>query len=578
MKNNKDTIKKTLKRLKPYSHLIALSSFLALIFVVLNLLIPILVGQAVDSIVGKGNVIFENVFQKLILIGICALSAGICQWIITRINNHVSFSVVKDLRNDLFSHVQKLPIKFLDNKSSGNIVSNMITDVDQFSDGLLLGFSAFLTGVMTILGTLFFMIYLNFIMALVVVLVTPLSFVVASFIAKRTHKMFMQQSEIRGEQTSIINESIGELKTVKAFSHEDEVLEKFDEVNERLRVCSLKAMFFSSITNPATRFVNSVVYSAVTLAGALLAVTSGFTVGALTSFLSYANQYTKPFNEISSVVTELQNAFACAKRVFDLLETDEVIEKSSGKAKEIEGDILIKDVKFSYSEEKELIKCLNLRANKGKRIAIVGPTGCGKTTMINLLMRFYEIQGGDIFIDNTNIKDMSYHELRSSFGMVLQDTWLKSGTIKENILLGRDNFSDEDVVNAAKKAHAHSFIKRLPNGYETEIGEAGGNLSQGEKQLLCIARLMISLPPMLILDEATSSIDTRTEIKIQKAFEEMMKGRTSFIVAHRLSTIVKCDTIIVMDKGKIIENGSHEELLKIKDGFYKNLYNSQFAK
>lgn len=572
----KNIIKKILLRIKPYLNLIVLSIIFALTYVVLSLYIPILIGNAIDNIVGTGDVNFTVLFDILIKIAICTCVAAIAQWLMTMINNRVNFKVVKDMRADLFKHIQKLPLSYLDSNSSGNIISRMITDIDKFSDGLLLGFSQFFTGVLTILGTLIFMLWLNPLIALVVVLVTPLSFVVASFIAKRTHKMFKLQAETQGKQTAIIEETIGELKIVKAFSKEEDLLKDFDEVNENLRKYSLQAIFFSSITNPATRFVNSVVYSAVALTGSLAALSGGFTVGALTSFLAYANQYTKPFNEISSVLVELQNAIVCAGRVFEILEQEPIKEEiTDKKLNNPIGEITISDVKFSYNKETELIKDLNLDVKAGQTIAIVGHTGCGKTTLINLIMRFFELDDGFIKIDGVNTSDMSRSELRSMFGMVLQDTWLKSGTIKENIALNKENASDEEVMKAARLAKAHSFIVKLPDGYDTVIGESGGNLSVGQKQLLCIARLMINLPPMLILDEATSSIDTRTEIQIQEAFHLMMQNRTTFIVAHRLSTILNSDRIIVMDNGNILEQGTHEELLKIGN-HYAKLYNSQF--
>lgn len=577
MNNRKITIFKVLKRIKKFLPIFCVSMILAAFTVTMNLFVPILVGKAIDEIVSTGNVNFESIKTILFQIALCTSLAALSQWLMNMFNNKITYSVIQNFRNDLFKHIQRLPLKYLDKNQSGNIVSRMITDVDQFSDGLLLGFTQFLTGSLTIIGTLIFMLTISWKITIVVVVITPVSFLVASFIANRTHTMFKQQSEIRGEQTAIIDEAIGELKTVKAFSQEDEVLEKFDEVNERLRACSLKATFFSSITNPATRFVNSLVYSGVAIFGALAAIGGGFTVGALTSFLSYANSYTKPFNEISGVIAELQNALACAERVFSLLEEEELSkEPSNPKTIKDEGEIKIRNVDFSYVKEKELIKDFNLHVRHGQKIAIVGPTGCGKTTMINLLMRFYDVDSGSICVDDVNIKDTSRAILRSSFGMVLQDTWLKSGTIGENIAMSKPNATDDEIKQAAKLSHAHSFIRRLPNKYDTIIGENGGSLSQGQKQLLCIARVMLSLPPMLILDEATSSIDTATEIQIQKAFNNMMKGRTSFIVAHRLSTIKSADVILVMKDGQVIEQGSHDELLA-QNGFYTNLYKSQFA-
>lgn len=577
--NKKDTIFKIFNRIKVYKLQLILSLMLAMVNVGFTLYINILVGLAIDNIIDQGNVNFEAVMSTLTLIAICALTVGISQWIMTMINNKITYSVVKNLRDDVFEHIQKLPLKYLDGNSSGSIVSKIITDIDQFAEGLLLGFTKLLTGIMTIIGTLIFMVYVNWAIALVVVCITPLSFVVANFIAKRSHSLFKLQSEIRGEQTSIIDEAIGELKVVKAFNQEEEILEKFDEVNDRLQYCSVKAIFISSITNPATRFVNSIVYAGVCLSGSIAAISGGFTVGSLTIFLSYANQYTKPFNEISGVIAEVQNALACAKRVFDLLEEPKLIDenKKDLDLNKVKGEIEIKNLEFSYSDDKELIKNFNLKVPAGAKVAIVGPTGCGKTTIINLLMRFYKAQSGEILIDGVNIKDISYNKLRSCFGMVLQDTWLKAGTIKENIMLSKPNATDEEIINAAKFAHAHSFIRRLPKGYDTEIGQAGGSLSQGQKQLLCIARAVLAIPSMLILDEATSSIDTMTEMQIQKAFDKMMIGRTTFIVAHRLSTIKKADVILVMKDGKIIENGNHEELLK-NNGFYANLYHSQFKK
>ncbi|MFI3207432.1 MAG: ABC transporter ATP-binding protein, partial [Clostridia bacterium] len=501
----KDTIIKILKRIKPFRTKIIFVVLFAVVSVTLSLYIPILVGRAIDYMIGVGNVEFSNITQTMITLAVCALAVAVSQWCLTRLNNKITYAVVKQLRDDMFKHIQRLPIKYLDSHSSGSVVSNIVTDVDQFSDGLLLGFTQFLTGALTIVGTLCFMLSINWIITLVVVLITPMSFFVASFIAKKTHKLFKSQSEIRAEQTAIVEESLSDLKLVKAFSHEDEILEKFDEVNENLRAVSQKAIFYSSLTNPVTRFVNSVVYAGVGLSGALVAVSGGISVGALTSFLTYANQYTKPFNEISGVFAELQNAIACAQRVFDLLEQEELSEEVSDKdlPKTFEGNIEIENVSFSYIKDKELIKDFNLSVKSGQKIAIVGPTGCGKTTMINLLMRFYDIDSGDIKIDGVSIRDMSRHKLRSSVGMVLQDTWLKAGTIRENICMGKKNVSDAQLEKISRLAHAHSFIRRLPKAYDTVIGESGGSLSQGQKQLLCIARLMLALPPMLILDEAT---------------------------------------------------------------------------
>ncbi len=576
--DKKLTIKKILKRIGKFKPLILLSIILAVLTVGFTLYINILIGQAIDFIIGKDNVDFDNLYSLLIITAICTLIVGISQWCMHIINNKITFSVVKSLRDDVFKHIQKLPVKYIDSNTTGSIISRIITDIDKFSDGLILGFTQLLTGAMTIIGTLAFMLYINWIIALVVVLITPLSFVVASFIAKKTHYLFTMQSQIRAEQTSVIEESIGELKTVKVFNQEDEILDAYSEVNDRLKRCSVKAIFYSSITNPATRFVNSIVYAGVGVSGAIAAISGSLSVGSLTIFLSYANQYTKPFNEISGVVTELQNALACAARVFELLEEEPIIENTNEKLlkSEVKGNIEISDVAFSYSKEKELIKNFNLSVKSGEKVAIVGPTGCGKTTLINLLMRFYNADKGQILVDNIDTQKMSRQELRSYFGIVLQDTWLKSGTIKDNISLSKPNATKDEIISAAKSANAHSFIKRLPHGYNTMIDETGELLSAGQKQLLCIARLMLSLPPMLILDEATSSIDTRTEQKIQKAFDVMMKGRTTFIVAHRLSTIEKADTILVMKDGKIIEHGKHSELLG-KNGFYKELYESQFV-
>ncbi len=578
MKNEKkDTIKKILSRLKPYKIRFALVVLFALITVALNLYIPVLVGNALDLMIGQGNVNIPNVQNTVILIGACAAVAAVTQWCLGMINNKITYSIVKKMRDDMFSHIQNLPLKFLDKTSSGAIVSRIVSDVDRFSEGLLMGFMQFFTGALTIVGTFFFMLFIDWRIALVVVLISPLSFFVASFIARKTHSYFKRQSEIREDQTALTDESLSELKLIKAFSQEDDILEKFDVVNEDLRKVSQKAIFYSSLTNPVTRFVNSVVYSGVCLSGALIAVSGSLSIGALSSFLIYANQYTKPFNEISGVITELQNAIACAQRVFDLLEEQTLINEKDAKnmPATFKGDIEIENVDFSYSKDTELIKNFNLKVKEGQKIAIVGPTGCGKTTLINLLMRFYDVNSGEIRLDGFSTKKMSRHKLRGSIGMVLQDTWLKAGTIRENIVMGRENVSDEQIIKSAKLSHAHSFIRRLPDGYDTVIGESGGTLSQGQKQLLCITRLMLFLPPILILDEATSSIDTRTEIKISEAFDKMMQGRTSFIVAHRLSTIEKVDVILVMKDGKIIEQGSHKELLH-KKGFYAKLHQSQF--
>lgn len=576
----KSTIKRVLRYLGKYRIFLILSLGMALVTVAGQLYIPILQGNAIDNIIGEGNVDFAAVMKIIITILITMGVVALFQWIMNICNNKITYSIVHDIRKDAFNKLQKLPVRYADSHPTGEIVSKVIADVDQFADGLLMGFTQFFTGVMTILGTLIFMIMINWKITLVVVLVTPLSFFVASFVAKKTYRMFSLQSETRGEQTGFIDEMIGNEKVVQAYGHEDEALEKFDDINLRLQKWSLKATFFSSITNPATRFVNNVVYALVALSGAVSVVKNplAFTVGRLSMFLSYANQYTKPFNEISGVVTELQNALACADRVLDLIEeeplspdADDVLVVNEG-----EGHIRLEHVAFSYDKEKELIKDFNLDVKPGERVAIVGPTGCGKTTMINLLMRFYDVDSGSIKVEGKDIRDVTRKSLRSNYGMVLQETWLKSGTIKENIVTGRPDATDEEVIAAAKAAHAHSFIKRLPDGYDTVIGEDGGNLSQGQKQLLCIARVMLCLPPMLILDEATSSIDTRTEMKIQEAFAKMMNGRTSFIVAHRLSTIQSADIILVMKDGNVIEQGNHEELLA-KGGFYSRLYNSQFS-
>lgn len=576
----KSTIKRVLRYLGKYRIFLILSLVMALVTVAGQLYIPILQGNAIDNIIGEGNVDFAAVMKIIITILITMGVVALFQWIMNICNNKITYSIVHDIRKDAFNKLQRLPVRYADSHPTGEIVSKVIADVDQFADGLLMGFTQFFTGVMTILGTLIFMIAINWKITLVVVLVTPLSFFVASFVAKKTYRMFSLQSETRGEQTGFIDEMIGNEKVVQAYSHEDEALEKFDDINLRLQKWSLKATFFSSITNPATRFVNNVVYALVALSGAVSVVKNplAFTVGRLSMFLSYANQYTKPFNEISGVVTELQNALACADRVLDLIEeeplspdADDVLVVNEG-----EGHIRLEHVAFSYDKEKELIKDFNLDVKPGERVAIVGPTGCGKTTMINLLMRFYDVDSGSIKVEGKDIRDVTRKSLRSNYGMVLQETWLKSGTIKENIVTGRPDATDEEIIAAAKAAHAHSFIKRLPDGYDTVIGEDGGNLSQGQKQLLCIARVMLCLPPMLILDEATSSIDTRTEMKIQEAFAKMMNGRTSFIVAHRLSTIKSADIILVMKDGNVIEQGNHEELLA-KGGFYSRLYNSQFS-
>ena len=574
----KGTLKKVLGYAGKYRILIFISMFLAVVTALLSLYVPILAGRAVDQLLGKDAVNFGNVINILIRMAVSVLIVAICQWIMNKANNKITFQVVRDVRTEAFDKLQKLPFEYLDTKQTGDIVSKIISDVDLFSDGLLMGFTQLFTGIVTILGTLIFMFYLNAKIALVVVVLTPLSLFVAKFVAGRSFTLFKQQSEARSDQTAFVDEMIGNLSVVKAFAHEDENMEYFDDINERLEKTSVKATFISSLTNPSTRFINNLVYAAVALFGAFSCISGRMTVGGLTIFLSYANQYTKPFNEISGVITELQNALACAERVFSLIEEKtEIADKDSAPSSlEAEGIVDIKDASFSYDKSKKLIEDLNLNIKKGQRVAIVGPTGSGKTTLINLLMRFYDVDKGSISIDGYDIRDIKRSVLRSNFGMVLQETWLKSGTIRDNITLGREGFTDEEIVEAAKASHAHSFIKRLPKGYDTVISENGGNLSQGQKQLLCITRVMLSIPPMLILDEATSSIDTSTEIRIQKAFNKMMKGRTSFIVAHRLSTIREADVILVMKDGHIIEQGAHRELLDRK-GFYYNLYNSQFA-
>ena len=573
-----NVIKKVLGRIKRYWPALAASLILAMVYVAMSLYIPILVGQAIDHIIDEGRVDFAAVGGYLLQVVICTGVAALAQWIMSELNNRITYRVSCDIRNEAFRHIQVLPLSYLDKHPQGDLVSRMISDVDTFADGLLMGFTQFFAGIMTIVGTLFFMVRIHWQIALVVVLITPVSLLVANFIAKSTYSMFRQQTVIRGEQTALIDETVGQLKIVKAFAHEDESLAQFENVNARLEKASLKAIFFSSLVNPCTRFVNSLVYAGVGLSGALIAITGGISVGSLTTFLGYANQYTKPFNEISGVVTELQNALACASRVFDLIEAParSPEPKDPKRPDKILGKVEIRDLAFSYVKEKPLIEDFNLTVDPGQRIAIVGPTGCGKTTFINLLMRFYDPDKGEIKLDGINTMDMNRSELRRCVGMVLQDTWLKAGTIRENISMGKPNATEEEIIAASKLAHAHSFIKRLPQGYDTVIGESGGSLSQGQKQLLCIARVMLCLPPMLFLDEATSSIDTRTEIRIQKAFDTMMKGRTSFIVAHRLSTIQEADLILVMKEGRIVEQGKHYELLK-NQGFYAKLYESQFA-
>ena len=567
------------KHIRKYWFYIVCSLIFAALSVASQLYVPILTGNAIDHMIGVGKVDFVGVAAIVRVIVAATAVTAISQWIFGICNNKITYNVSRDLRNAAIAKIQRLPVSYLDAHPTGDLVSRVIADVEQFADGLLMGFTQFFTGVLTILGTLGFMLYVNVPITLVVVCVTPLSFIVAGFIAKKTYRNFHMQTEVRGEQTAFINEMIEGQKVVQAFCHEKENVEQFDEMNERLQKASLKAIFFSSITNPATRFVNNVVYAGVALVGALFAVSGGISVGQLSCFLSYANQYTKPFNEISGVVTELQNAMACASRIFELLDEEErTPDKADARVlteEQVDGTVKISDVSFSYVPDRKLIEHFNLSVKPGERVAIVGPTGCGKTTMINLLMRFYDVDAGKICVSGTDIRDISRISLRRSYGMVLQDTWLKSGTIYENIAYGKPDATKEQVIEAAKAAHAHSFIKRLPDGYDTVISEDGGNISQGQKQLLCIARVMLCLPPMLILDEATSSIDTRTEIKIQQAFASMMKGRTSFIVAHRLSTIREADIILVMDSGKVIEQGTHEELLAEK-GFYAKLYNSQY--
>lgn len=578
MKKKSSTVKRVLKYIGKYKAYLAASLILALITVAGQLYIPILQGQAIDRIIATGNVDFAAITRIIIIILITVGAVSLLQWIMNICNNRITYSVVHDIRRDAFEKLQRLPVRYADSHPTGEIVSKVISDADQFADGLLMGFTQFFTGLMTIIGTLAFMLMINWKITLVVVLVTPLSFFVSSFVAKRTYTMFHKQSETRGEQTGFIDEMIGNEKIVQAYSHEEEALEKFDEINERLRKYSLKAIFFSSLTNPSTRFINNVVYALVCLTGSFAAVKGVLTVGKLSAFLSYANQYTKPFNEITSVITELQNALACADRVLDLIDEEPQSEDAPDVlvVNDGEGRISLKNVAFSYTEEKELIKNFNLEVSPGQRVAIVGPTGCGKTTIINLLMRFYDVDSGSISVEGKDIREITRRSLRGNYGMVLQETWLRSGTIRENITTGKPDATDDEIIAAAKAAHAHSFIKRLPDGYDTVIGEDGGSLSQGQKQLLCIARVMLCLPPMLILDEATSSIDTRTEMKIQEAFGRMMNGRTSFIVAHRLSTIKSADIILVMKDGNVIEQGSHDELLS-QGGFYSKLYNSQFS-
>lgn len=576
--SQKGTVVKVLKRIKKYWLYLAISIVMAAVTVASTLYVPILVGRVVDNIIGPQNVLFDNILTILTQMGIVIAITAVSQWVMNICNNKITYHVTRDIRDEAIEKIEKLPLSYIDAHSYGEIVSRVIADVDQFADGLLMGFTQFFSGVLTIVGTLAFMLSINVLITLIVVVITPLSFFVASFIAKHTYSMFKLQSEARGEQTALIDEMIGGQKVVQAYAHEAEALEKFDEINEKLQNYSLKAIFFSSITNPATRFVNSIVYAGVAVGGAVSAINGGITVGQLSSFLSYANQYTKPFNEISGVVTELQNAIACAARVFELIEEKTEIPepKNAVDIANVDGTVKLENVAFSYVPDKKLIENFNLDVKQGQRIAIVGPTGCGKTTLINLLMRFYDVNSGSIKVSGTDIREMTRSSLRAGIGMVLQDTWLKAGTIKENIIMGKPDATDEEIIAAAKASYADGFIRRLPKGYDTVIGEDGGNLSQGQKQLLCITRVMLCRPPMLILDEATSSIDTRTEMKIQDAFAKLMEGRTSFIVAHRLSTIQSADVILVMKDGKIIEQGNHEGLLA-KKGFYYNLYQSQYA-
>ena len=572
----KATLTRVLHKIRPYSLFVVCSLIVAAVSVAAQLYIPILCGDAIDLMLGKGNVGFAGVGRIIVEVLVVAVVAAFAQWLLSVCNNRITFSVSRDLRNEALRKIQTLPLSYLDSHPSGDIVSRMVADVDTFADGLLMGFTQLFSGVLTILGTLLFMLSENVVITLVVVCITPLSLLVASFLAKRSYKYFQGQSSVRGEQTALVNEMIEGQKVVQAFGHEAESLDAFDEVNGRLQDVSLKAIFFSSMTNPATRFVNNIVYAGVGLVGALYAVRGGITIGQLSVFLNYANQYTKPFNEISGVVTELQNALACAARVFELLDADDQIPEAENAAVlQPDGHVQLEDVSFRYLPDRPLIEGLSLDVKPGQRIAIVGPTGCGKTTLINLLMRFYDVNGGSIKVSGTDIRSVTRASLRGSYGMVLQDTWLRAGTVRENIAYGKPDATLDEVVAAAKAAHADSFIRRLPDGYDTVIAEDGGNISQGQKQLLCIARVMLCLPPMLILDEATSSIDTRTEVRIQKAFARMMQGRTSFIVAHRLSTIREADVILVMKDGHIVEQGNHDELLAA-GGFYAKLYNSQF--
>lgn len=577
MRKQYDTIKKVIYLLKPYLPILILSLGFAVVTVLCTLYAPILIGQGVDLILEKGKVDFQGITEILMKLAAVTILTSITQWLMNLCNNRITYRVVNDVRTDAFEHLQKLPLKYIDSHQYGEIISRVITDVEQFSDGLLMGFSQLFTGIVTIVGTLIFMVSIHFQISLIVILITPLSFFVAGFVAKKTYMMFRKQSEVRGELTSLTDEIVGNQKIVQAFGYQDRAMKRFKKVNEELKDCSVKAIFFSSITNPTTRFINGLVYAGVGITGAIFAIHGRISVGQLSSFLSYANQYTKPFNEISGVVTELQNALACARRVFDFMEEQE--EKEDAKEKEIlekaDGNVELKEVSFSYQPDKELLKNLNLNVKAGQKIAIVGPTGCGKTTLINLLMRFYDIDSGKMVVSGRDVKDITKDSLRANYGMVLQETWLKSCSIADNIAYGKPDATREEIERAAKKAFAHGFIQRMENGYDTIITEEGGNLSQGQKQLICIARVMLQLPSMLILDEATSSIDTRTEVKVQDAFRQMMEGRTSFIVAHRLSTIQEADCILVMRDGNIIEQGKHEELLQ-KEGFYAELYKSQF--
>lgn len=580
---NGGILKRVLKQLKKYKLYLVLTVFFALVCVAGTLAVPVIFGEIINLIVGAGQVDFNGIFAKFAVIAAIIAASVAAQWLMNVVNNYITFNVVKDIREEAFYNIQRLPLKYIDAHSYGDIVSRNIADVDQFADGLLMGFTQFFTGILTIVGTLVIMLVINWVIALVVLVITPLSLFVAKFIASKTYALFKRTSEIRGEQTAFVDEMIGSLKVVQAFNREDENIEKFDEINERLTKASLKSIFYSSLTNPSTRFVNAVVYAAVALSGALMLIFDTslpivFNVGLLTSLLAYANQYTKPFNEISGVITELQNAMACAGRIYELIDEKPQTPDSENacKLENVAGEVEFKNVSFSYSADKKLIENLNITARPGQRIAIVGPTGCGKTTLINLLMRFYDVDGGCVTVDGKEVESVTRKSLRRNYGMVLQETWLKSGTIKENICMGKPEASDEEVIAAARAAHAHNFIMQLQDGYDTVITEDGGNLSQGQKQLLCITRIMLCLPPMLILDEATSSIDTRTEQRIQRAFAKLMTGRTSFVVAHRLSTIKEADLILVMNKGNIIEQGTHEQLLKT-GGFYSDLYNSQFA-